>query len=137
MTEPALFIQSWDKSEVGPKRGGVGRFLAQKFASTAYVRRAIENQVTLDAFKISPSPRFFVGMGLVLFSYVLGWPMVGLFAVLSAFFHAPVLLILGPAFYGLSHFVWMLGMYLAGRNCIKYADIMLRWCLRKAVEKAL
>ena len=63
--------------------------------------------------------------------------MVGLFSVLSAYFQAPALLVLGPAFYGFSHLVWMFGMYLAGRDCIKYADIMLSWSLRKAVERVL
>jgi len=137
MTEPAPMIQSWHESEVGQKRGGFWRFLARKLASNAYVRRAVEKEVTLDTFKTSPSPKFFFGMGLVLLSYVLGWPMVGLFSILSAYFQAPVLLMLGPVFYGFSHLVWMFGMYLAGRDCIKYADIMLSWSLRKAVEKTL
>jgi peptidoglycan/xylan/chitin deacetylase (PgdA/CDA1 family) len=137
MTEPAPLIQSWNESEVGQKRGRFWRFLARKLASNAYVRRAVEKEVTLGALKPSPSPKFFFGMGLVLLSYVLGWPMVGLFSVLSAYFQAPVLLVLGPAFYGFSHLVWMFGMYLAGRDCVKYADIMLSWSLRKAVEKVL
>ncbi len=137
MTEPAPLIQSWHESEVGRKRGRFCRFLARKLASSAYVRRGVEKKVTLDALKTFPSPKFFFGVGLVLFSYVLGWPMVGLFSVLSAYFQAPALLILGPAFYGFSHLVWMFGMYLAGRDCIKYADIMLSWTLRKAVEKTL
>ena len=137
MTEPTLSIQSWHEFEAGQQRGRFWRFLARKLASTAYVRRAIEKQVTLDAFKTSPSPRFLFGVGLVLFSYVLGWPMVGLFSLLSAYFQAPALLILGPASYGFSHLVWMFGMYLAGRNCIKYADAVLSWILRKAVERVL
>jgi len=137
MTEPAPLIQSWHESEVGKKRGRFWRFLARKLASNAYVRRAVEKEVTLNALKTSPSPKFFFGLGLVLLSYVLGWPMVGLFSVLSAYFQAPVLLMLGPAFYGFSHLVWMFGMYLAGRDCIKYADIIVSWSLRKAVERAL
>jgi peptidoglycan/xylan/chitin deacetylase (PgdA/CDA1 family) len=137
MTKPALLIPSWDDFEADLHRGSFMGFLARKLASTAYVRRAVKKQVTLDAFKTSPSPRFFFGMGLVLFSFVLGWPMVALFSVLSAYSHAPALLILGPAFYGFSHLVWMFGMYLAGRNCIQYADAVLSWILRKVVERAL
>ena len=137
MTEPALLIQSLHESEVGKKRGRFWRFLARKLASNAYVRRAVEKEVTLNVLKTSPSPKFFFGLGLVLLSYILGWPMVGLFSVLSAYFQVPVLLMLGPAFYGFSHLVWMFGMYLAGRDCIKYADIMLSWSLRKVVERAL
>ncbi|MCJ7783064.1 MAG: polysaccharide deacetylase family protein [Desulfobacterales bacterium] len=133
-TEPNIFIQSWHESGVGWQRGKLWRFLAQKLASTAYVRRAIKEQVTLDAFKTSLSRRFLFGVGLILVSYALGWPMVGLFIVLSAYFQAPALLMLGPAFYGFSHLVWLFGMYLAGQDSIKYANIVLSWSLRKVVE---
>ncbi len=137
MPKPTPFIPSMDQSEGGGKRGGFWWFLAQKLASTAYVKRAIEKQATLDCFKATPSPRLLFGVGMVLFSFVIGWPMVALFGVLSAYSHTPALLILGAAFYGFSHLVWMFGMYLAGRNCIQYADAVLSWILRKAVEKAL
>ena len=137
MKERALSIGSWHESEAGQMRGRFSRFLARKLASNAYVRRAVEKEVTLDAFKTSPAPKFLFGVGLVLSSYVLGWPMVGLFSALSAYFQAPALLMLGPAFYGFSHLVWMSGMYLAGRDCIKYADILLSWMLLKAVERVL
>jgi hypothetical protein len=133
-TEPNIFIQSWHESGVGWQRGKLWRFLAQKLASTAYVRRAIKEQVTLDAFKTSLSRRFLFGVGLILVSYALGWPMVGLFIVLSAYFQAPALLMVGPAFYGFSHLVWLFGMYLAGQDSIKYANIVLSWSLRKVVE---
>jgi peptidoglycan/xylan/chitin deacetylase (PgdA/CDA1 family) len=137
MTELAQCVLSWDESAQGRQRGGFWRFLARKLASTAYVRRAIEKQVTLDAFKASPSPRFLLGVGMVLFSFVIGWPVVALFGILSAYSHAPALLIVGSAFYGFSHLVWMFGMYLAGRNCIQYADAVASWILRKAVERVL
>ncbi len=137
MPVPSPSVLSWDESGAGQKWGGVWRFLAEKLASTAYVRRAIEERVTLDTFKLSPSPRFLFGMGLVLFSFVLGWPMVALFSFLSAYSHSPALLILGPAFYLFSHLVWLFGTYLAGRDGMKYANIILRWGLRKVVEKAL
>jgi len=137
LTEPIPSILSWDESEENRQRGGFWRFLARKLASTAYVRRAIEKQATLDTFRTSPSPRFLFGVGMVLFSFVIGWPMVALFGVLSAYSHTPALLLLGSAFYGFSHLVWMFGMYLAGRNCIKYADAVASWILRKAVERVL
>jgi len=91
----------------------------------------------LDALKTRPSSKFFFGVGLVLFSYVLGWPMVGLFSILSVYFQAPTLLMLGPAFYGFSHLVWLFGMYLAGRDCLRCADVILKWGLGKAVGKIL
>jgi peptidoglycan/xylan/chitin deacetylase (PgdA/CDA1 family) len=135
--EPIPSIQFWHESEVGQKRGRFWQFLARKLAASAYVRRAIEKEATLGGLKTHPSPKFFFGMGLVLFSFVLGWPMVALFSALSAYFHAPALLILGPAFYGFSYLVWLFGMYLAGRDCMRYADVILKWSLRKAGEKTL
>lgn len=111
------------------------RPFVSKIASSAYVRRALEKPVSLDVFKATPAPKFIFGVGLVLFSYVLGWPMVVLFGFLAGYLHAPVLLVVGPAFYGFSHLVWLFGMYLAGRDCIKYGDILLSWGLRKAMEK--
>ena len=137
MTEPSPSVLSWDESEASQRRGKLRRFLARKLASTAYVRRAIEEQAALDTFETPPSPRFLFGVGLVLFSFVLGWPMVALFSFLSAYSHAPALLLLGSAFYLFSHLVWLFGTYLAGRDGMKYANIMLRWGLRKIVEKAL
>ena len=137
MREPCSSILSWDESEAGQKRRSVWRFLARKLACTAYVRRAIEEQVTLDAFKLPPSPRFLFGIGLVLFSFVIGWPMVALFGFLSAYARAPALLLLGSAFYVFSHLVWLFGTYLAGRDGMKYANMILRWGLRRIVEKSL
>jgi hypothetical protein len=128
---------SGNESMMEQKRGGFWPFLARKLVSTAYVRRAVKQDVPSDFFKTSPSPRFLLGVGLILFSFVLGWPMVALFSLLSAYYQAPVLLIFGPAFYGFSHLVWIFGMYLAGRGCIKYIDILLSWILRKALEKTL
>jgi len=137
LTESIIFVQSGNESGISGPRGRFWRFLAQRIASTGYVRRAIKEQVSLDAFKTSPSPRFLWGVGLILFSYVLGWPMVGLFSVLSVYFQTPALLMVGPAFYGFSHLVWLFGMYLAGRDSLKYAHILLRWSLRQAVERTL
>ncbi|MBP1712852.1 MAG: polysaccharide deacetylase [Deltaproteobacteria bacterium] len=119
------------------KQGGFRMFLAKKLIATAYIKKAMKERVTLDAFKSRPSPRFLWGVSFVLGSYILGWPMVGLFSFLAAYFQTPALLIVGPAFYGFSHFVFLFGMYLAGRDCIRYADIMLSWALRRAMERAL
>jgi peptidoglycan-N-acetylglucosamine deacetylase len=137
MTELSPSVLPWEESEEGQQRRGFWRLLAQKLAATAYVRRAIEKQATLDACMTSPSPRFLFGVGMVLFSFVIGWPMVALFGILSAYSHAPALLLLGSACYGFSHLVWMFGMYLAGRNCIKYADAVVSWILRRVVERVL
>jgi peptidoglycan/xylan/chitin deacetylase (PgdA/CDA1 family) len=135
--ETSISIPSWHEPGIGQPQKRFWRFLAQKLASTTYVKKAIKEQVTLRSFKTPPSPRFLFGVGLVLFSFLLGWPMVGLFSFLSVYFHVPTLLLVGPAFYLFSHLVWLFGMYLAGRDCIKYIDIVISWSLRKVVERYL
>jgi peptidoglycan-N-acetylglucosamine deacetylase len=130
-------ILSRQEAGIIRQKGGVGAFLAQKLASASYVRKAIRKQATLEAFKARPTPKFLAGVGFVLFSYVLGWPMVALFSFLAAYFQAPSLLVVGPVSYGFSHLVFLFGMYLAGRDCIKYVNILLSWGLRKIVESPL
>jgi peptidoglycan/xylan/chitin deacetylase (PgdA/CDA1 family) len=119
------------------KQGRFRMVLAKRLLATPYIRKAMKEGVTLDAFKARPSRRFLWGVSIVLISYILGWPMVGLFSFLAAYFQTPALLVVGPAFYGFSHLVFLFGMYFAGRDCIRYADIMLRWGLRQALERAL
>ena len=131
-----LVAPTVEKGEIR-HQDGFRRFLAQTLASTDYGRRAMKERVTLDAFKARPSPRFLLGVSFVLTSYILGWPMVGLFSVLAAYLQTPALLLVGPVFYGFSHLVFLFGMYFAGRDCIRYADIMLSWGLRRVVERAL
>ena len=137
IVEPLISVPSLHELGIGQPRNRFWRFLAQKLASTDYVKKAIRDQVTLRSFKTPPSPKFLFGVFLVLFSFLLGWPMVGLFSFLSAYFHAPTLLLVGPAFYVFSNLVWLFGMYLAGRDCIKYINVVISWSLRKVVEKYL
>jgi peptidoglycan/xylan/chitin deacetylase (PgdA/CDA1 family) len=137
IVEPSISIPSLYESGIGQPQNRFWRFLAKKLASTNYVKKAIKDQVTLKSFKTHPSPKFLFGVFLVLFSFLLGWPMVGLFSFLSAYFQAPTLLLVGPAFYVFSNLVWLFGMFLAGRDCIKYINVVISWTLRKAVERYL
>jgi peptidoglycan-N-acetylglucosamine deacetylase len=129
-----LFLQRCFASGSGWRR--LLRPLASKLAASTYVQRALTEPVPLDVFKTRPSPKFFFGLGVMLFSYVLGWPMVGLFSLLAGYFQNPALLIVGPVCLGFSHLVFWLGMLLTGRDCLTYSDVMLRWCLHQVVEKA-
>jgi peptidoglycan/xylan/chitin deacetylase (PgdA/CDA1 family) len=116
-------------------RRGFRGYLAGKLAASPYIRKVMQDRVSLEAFKTRPSRRFLLGVSLVLASYILGWPMVGLFSFLAAYSRTPALLFVGSAFYGFSHLVFILGMYFAGRDCIRYADLMLRWGLRRTIQR--
>jgi peptidoglycan/xylan/chitin deacetylase (PgdA/CDA1 family) len=129
-----LFLQRCFASGRGWRR--LLRPLASKLAASTYVQQALTKQVSLDIFKTRPSPKFFFGLGVMLFSYVLGWPMVGLFSILAGYFQNPALLIVGPVCLGFSHLVFWLGILLTGRDCLTYSDVFLSWCLQEVVEKA-
>jgi hypothetical protein len=107
--------------------------IVKKIASTAYAQKAMEEKADLTAFKQKPSARILLGVALIAFSYVLAWPSISALAGLAVYLKEPwVAVIGGPLTYGLSHLVFMAGMYLAGA---KYSAIFLRWGTRMLVEK--
>jgi peptidoglycan/xylan/chitin deacetylase (PgdA/CDA1 family) len=137
LNESDLFLETWFGG--GPRRegGGFRMFLARKMAASPYVRKALQERANLEAFKSRPTPRFLWGVGFVLFSYILGWPMVGMFSFLAAYLRTPALLMVGPVSYGVSHFVFLFGMFLAGRDCLRYANLGLSWGMRRVAERIL
>jgi hypothetical protein len=107
----------------------------QRLAATAYVQRAIEERADLNAFKQRPSLRVVAGVGAIMFSYVIGWPLIAVLGAVSIHLNQPLVVAVGgPLAYGLSHLVFLLGMYLAGAE---YSMIFLRWATRVAVVKLL
>ncbi len=104
-----------------------------KIAGTHFVRTAMEEQADLSAFRQRPSPRMIVGISAIGISYIIGWPAVGLLGVVSIHLREPLIVAIGgPMTYGLSHLVFIAGMYLAGAQ---YAKVFFRWATRVAVEK--
>ncbi len=107
--------------------------ILQKISETKFVRSTIEDQADLSAFKEKPSFRVIAGVSAIGFSYIIGWPAVSALGAMSIYFKEPLIVIIGgPLTYGLSHLVFILGMYLAGAE---YSKIFLRWATRVAVEK--
>jgi len=107
--------------------------IIKRICETEYVRSAIEDQADLSAFKEKPSIRIILGVSAICFSYIIGWPAISALGALAIYLKRPLLIAIGgPLVYGLSHLVFLLGMYLAGYN---YTKIFLRWATRVAVEK--
>jgi hypothetical protein len=107
--------------------------IVNRIANTPYARKAVEEQADLSAFKKRPSARILLGVFMIGLSYVIGWPAVSALAGLAVYLKEPLVAIIGgPLTYGLSHLVFMAGMYLAGA---KYSAIFLRWATRMLVEK--
>ena len=107
--------------------------IIDRIARTEYVRSAIAEKADLSAFKANPSLRVKLGIAIVLFSYVIAWPAIavlGYFAV--TYDKAWFIAVVAPLLYAFSHLVFILGMYLAGKDYIK---VLLRWATRILVEK--
>ena len=105
----------------------------RKIAQTEFARSAVAEKADLTAFKQRPSVRVVAGVSLIGFSYIIGWPAVGALSALAVYLQKPLVAIIGgPLTYGLSHLVFLAGMYLAGAE---YTRIFLRWATRVAVEK--
>jgi uncharacterized RDD family membrane protein YckC len=105
----------------------------ERISRTEYVRSAIAEKADLSAFKARPSLRVKIGIAIVLFSYVIGWPAVAVLGYLSVTLDNGWLVAIGgPLIYGFSHLVFLLGIYLSGYD---YTKIFLRWAVRVVVEK--
>ncbi len=116
------FIRNWIKKQI------------ERVADTAFVRRAVRERADLSAFKERPSLRVIAGVGAIIFSYVIGWPLIGALGAAAVYFDKPLVVVGAPAAYGLSHLVFLSGMYLAGA---KYSMIVIRWAVRVTVLKLL
>lgn len=109
--------------------------IINRIAETKYVRSAIKDKADLSAFRKRPNLRIITGVLAIGFSYVIGWPAIGALGALSIYLNKPLLVVIGgPLLYGLSHAVFLLGMYLAGE---KYTRIFLRWATRVTMERLL
>jgi hypothetical protein len=107
------------------------RFFLKKISRTEFVRSAIHDQADLRAFRQRPTPRSIAGISLIGFSYIIGWPMVSALGVLAVYLGNPLIGVIGgPVTYGLSHLVFIAGMYLAGAA---YSKAFLRWATRMII----
>jgi len=120
-------------------RPGFVKRLSQRiilyFAATDFVRRAITDRADLAAFRDKPTPTAVLGVIAISLSFLLGWPAIAALGVLAVKWHQPWLVVVGgPVTYGISHLVFLLGMYLSGAV---YSLIFCRWLTRITMERCL
>ena len=109
--------------------------IIKRIAETNFVRSAMADKADLSAFKKKPTPRVLLGVSAIGFSYVIGWPAIAALGAFSIYVSQPLVIVIGgPLLYGLSHLVFLGGMYLAGA---KYTRILLRWATRVTMEKLM
>jgi peptidoglycan/xylan/chitin deacetylase (PgdA/CDA1 family) len=114
-------------------RGAVRERMVARLCRTRFAREALEGKADLSSLRAKPTPRVWAGLALIGFSYIIGWPAVGLLAWASYLLREPLIVAIGgPLTYGLSHLVFLAGSYLAG---VHYANIFLRWAMRRLLER--
>jgi hypothetical protein len=107
--------------------------LLGKIARTEFVRSAVLDKADQSELKQRPTARTWVGIFFMGFSYIIGWPAIVALGFVSVHVQKPWLVAVGgPLLYGLSHFVFFLGMVLAGTQ---YIRPFLRWAARRAMGK--
>ena len=109
--------------------------MAHAIAKTKFATKAINENTALNTFKEKPSGRFYFGIFLMVGSYIIGWPMIGLLGVFSLYWNEPLMIIIGgPLLFGLAHLAFLAGLYLAGG---KYIMPVIRWATKVTLKKLI
>ena len=99
------------------QRTGIRHFLSGQILRTRWGREAARRGADPSLRCFRPNGKIYGGIAFMLASYVLGWPMVGFLGALSLWRSNPwIVAIGGPAAYGFSHLLFLLGLYLAGAD---------------------
>jgi hypothetical protein len=109
--------------------------IATYLAGKDVIRKAIAEGGDFRVYTNRPTPRVMVGIFLMFFSYVIGWPLIGALGWLAFHTGLPLIVMVGgPVAYALSNVVFMIGAYLAGKD---YAKALTKWLIKRLFEKIL
>ena len=109
------------------------RKITERLAKTKYIRDAMEDQTDMKDIWKRPTPRMIIGLALVGFSYIIGWPAVTALGILAVYSREPMIIVLGgPITYGFSHLVFLAGAWLAGAQ---YARILMKYATKVLFRK--
>ena len=107
--------------------------IARKIANTKFGRKALASPEKTIIFRNKPGPRVYIGLILIVMSYLIGIPTIALLSFLSLKFGEPLIVAIGtPVVLVLVHIIFGLGIYLAGKN---YAKDFLFWVTKRFLEK--
>lgn len=107
--------------------------IVRRIEATAWMRTVMKNDDVLRVLREKPSLREWLGISLILISYVIGWPAIAMLGVMAINFGEPLILAIGgPLSYGLSHLAFLAGLYLAGK---RYVVALAQWASKKALTR--
>ena len=80
-------------------------------AKWKFARDAIDDRADLSEIKENPTVKNYAGIFLMCFSYILGFPAIGLLGALSIYWREPKLIMIGaPLLFIIAHLVFLAGM---------------------------
>jgi hypothetical protein len=91
--------------------------LAKRISQTKLGQRALAQPEGWEFLKEKPTPRFYLGLGLIVFSFLFSLPALGYCAYLAARWENAWIAVIGvPAIIIAVHLIFALGAWLAGGN---------------------
>ena len=109
------------------------RSLARKMAQTKFGQKSLSNPDGLSILKQQPGKRVYVGLVLIVMSFLLSLPALAFLSYLTVKMSKPMTIAVGgPAVIILVHIMFGLGVYLAGQN---YASKLLQWATKRFLQK--
>lgn len=96
----------------------------RRLAGSRFFRRAVVQARVLDVRPPKPTIRFLSGLTVIGLSYLLAWPLIGLLGIISVRRSRPSIVALGgPIAYGVSTVVFFFGVFLVGKDGLRF----MRW----------
>jgi hypothetical protein len=112
----------------------IRRKIAEHLSRKKFVIKIMENPVDLSEFRQRPTPRLIIGLFLMAFSYVIGWPAVAALGVLAVWYKEPLIAVIGgPAIYTFSYVVFILGAWLA--RAPHYIGTLIKYAIQRFIIK--
>ncbi len=112
--------------------------LKSRLKDIKFIKKAIEEPIDMEIFKKKPSRKFITGLFLIGFSYIIAWPLISLLGIIALVTKKPLIFVIGsPVSYGISHLVFLLGVFIAGKDAIKYMNVFMQWSIGRLCKKFL
>jgi hypothetical protein len=109
------------------------RSFARRLAQTKFGQKSLTKPDGLSALKQQPGTRVYVGLVLMVISYLIGLPALAFLSYLSVKLSKPMTIAVGgPVVLLLVHIMFVVGVYLAGQN---YAVELLQWATKRFLQK--
>ena len=111
--------------------------MARQVGRTTFARRAVAEGADLGIYQGRPPLRLLIGLALFCLSFLIGWPVVAALGAAAFWTESPLLLLVGgPAAYVFSWLILGLSVLLVGPDSARYVRALVRWAVRRWVERA-